>query len=660
LTTLFSPIRIGSLELRNRIVMSPMETGYGTREGLPSPRTLAYFEARAQGGAGLITLGACTVDPRHKEVPRSLHFGSDEVVEAHRALTERVHAHGARIQPQLVHPGPDSLAPVLSGIASLGPSVIPHYLTGTPCRELGAVEIPALVDQFRAASRRVREAGYDGIELHAAHGYMLLGSFLTPWRNRRTDAYSGATLEGRLRLVLEVIRAIKHELGVDFPLTLRISGYERVPGGRSLADTQRLAPELVAAGVDALHVSGGVIDPLTTQMVTGSSFGDAHNRAAAAAVKRVAGVPVMVVGRIHDPRLAEQILRRGEADLVAMGRPLLADPELPAKAQAGRFGEIRRCISCQHCIDSMEKSRASCAVNPFTGRETELAMKPAAKSKRVVVVGAGPAGLETARLCARRGHQVTLHERQAHLGGALVLAAAVHHENQPFLDFLRGEIARLGIEVRLGQALDAEATLQLAPDAVVIATGGRLVTPKIPGDEQRHVVTGAALRERLGGRQLGRLVTPQRIRLATRVWMPLGRRVAIVGADLAAIELAEFLAQRGRSVAVLETQAEIAPEVGPKRRAEQMERLDRCGVGVNTGVEIERIAREGVLLRCARGGPALVPADSVILAGNLEPDTTLYDSLQGRIAEVHAVGDCTGLGLIRKATEDAARVACAL
>jgi 2,4-dienoyl-CoA reductase (NADPH2) len=277
----------------------------------------------------------------------------------------------------------------------------------------------------------------------------------------------------------------------------------------------------------------------------------------------------------------------------------------------------------------------------------------------VLVVGAGPGGLEAARLCARRGHRVTVYERQAYLGGALAMAAAVHPENEPFLDFLRGEITRTGVEVRLGQALDADAVAQLAPDAVVIATGGRVSTPKIPGDDQRHVVSGTWLRERLGGR-LGRLVTPQRIRLASRLWMPLGRRIAIVGADLAAIELAEFLAERGRRVAVIETRDEIAPEVGPKRRAEQMQRLDRCGIPVNTGVEIERIERKGIRLRRARGASALVPADSIILAGSLEPDTSLFDALRGRVPELHAVGDCTGLGLIQKATAEAARVACAL
>jgi 2,4-dienoyl-CoA reductase (NADPH2) len=283
-------------------------------------------------------------------------------------------------------------------------------------------------------------------------------------------------------------------------------------------------------------------------------------------------------------------------------------------------------------------------------------------------------------LLARRGHRVALYEKQGHLGGALVMAATVHAENEPFLEFLRGEIARLAIDVHLGHALDADAIVSLAPDAVVVATGGRVVAPKIPGDDQAHVLTGARLREliagrveglaqlpawqRAGARLLGgrvqRLVRPSRLRSLSRVWMPLGRRVAIVGADLAAIELAEFLAERGRAVAVLETGDGVTPEVGPKRRAEHMLRLDRSGVSVNTGVEIERITRDGVLLRRARGESSIVSADSVILAGSVEPDTELLESLRGRVPELHAVGDCTGLGLIRKATEEAARVACAL
>jgi 2,4-dienoyl-CoA reductase (NADPH2) len=406
-------------------------------------------------------------------------------------------------------------------------------------------------------------------------------------------------------------------------------------------------------------VSGGVIDPFTSQMVAGADAGDGHNVAAAAAVKRVVDVPVMVVGRIHDLRHAERILRAGHADLVVMGRPLLADPELLAKAASGRLAEIRRCISCQHCIDSMHSGRARCAVNAFSGREAELVPGRTGHAKRVLVVGGGPAGLEAARLLARRGHFVALYEREASLGGALVMAATVHEENEPFLDFLRGEIARLGIEVHLRHALDADAIVRLAPEAVVVATGGRVVVPKLPGDDLPHVVTGTALRARLTGR-LGRLASPRRIRTLSRLWMPLGRRVAIVGADLAAVELAEFLARRGRAVSLLETGEAVAPEVGPKRRDEHARRLDRLGVTASTGVAIERITREGVWLGRVHGAPSLVAADSVILAGRLEPDARLVDGLRGRVPELHAVGDCTGLGLIAKAVHEAARVACSL
>jgi 2,4-dienoyl-CoA reductase (NADPH2) len=298
-----------------------------------------------------------------------------------------------------------------------------------------------------------------------------------------------------------------------------------------------------------------------------------------------------------------------------------------------------------------------------------------------VVIGGGPAGLEAARVAARRGHRVALYEREARLGGALVLAACVHPDNEPFLDFLLGEIARLPIEVHLGHELSPDAVLALAPDAVVVASGGRVVPPALPGDDLPHVVTGPGLRRLLAGRldahaarrlpawqrhgarllrgRLQRLLTPRRLRALSRRWLPLGRRIAVVGGDLAAIELAEFLAERRRSVSVLESGDEIAPEVGLKRRSEHMDRLDRLGVVVNTGVELDRITPEGVRIR--RGaGSALVAADSVILAGRVEADLALFDALEGRVPEVHAAGDCTGLGLIRKAVEEGARIGCRL
>lgn len=655
------------MTVRNRLVMSPMETMYGAPDGLPSQRTRDYFAARARGGVGLITLGATGIDHRHPETPGGLHLATDDAVDAHRALVEVVHEHGAKIQPQIVHAGPDGLGPEIFGVPSVGPSVIPSYLTGRPSTEISKAQLCAVFDLFKAAVRRAAEAGYDGIELHAAHGYMLLGSFLAPQRNRRTDDYRGDSSHGRVRVVLDALAAIRCEVGDALPITLRISGYERVAGGRPIYETARVAPELVAAGVDAFHVSGGVIDRLVTGMVNGADDGDAVNVGAAAAVKQAVDVPVIAVGRIHDPARAEEILAEGRADFIAMGRPLLADPELPRKLRSGQAHRIRKCISCENCIDSMEQRfSVDCAVNPRTGKERELAAPHTTRAKRVVVIGGGPAGLEAARVAAERGHRVQLFERGSQLGGALRWASVLHPENQPFLHYLRDEVKSSAVKVMLRHAVSAEDVISQTPEAVIVATGGHVAVPAIPGAELPHVRTGPGLRAFLDGQLFAgwrqRLVRPTAVRLASRAWMPVGRRVVIVGGDLVALELAEFLASRGRLVSVLEAGRDIAPEVGNKRKTEHMDRLDRLGVTVHVRAAVERITTTAVVFTPAGGARRQLPADSVVLAGTVEPDTALFDRLVAAMpgAEVHAAGDCSGLGLIRKATEEGARAACAI
>ncbi|MBP6383155.1 MAG: FAD-dependent oxidoreductase [Pseudomonadales bacterium] len=673
-----SPIRIGAMTLRNRMVMSAMTTNYGSADFEVTERLIRYHEARARGGVGLITVEMCSVDVAQRYQPQSLSLGEDRFIAGHRELVGRVHAHGARIQPQISHPGPESMTD------PVGPSVNVNAGTGWPSRVLEREEIERIVTQYGDAAVRAREAGYDGMELHAAHGYMLLGSFLCPVRNRREDEYTGATVEGRTRLLLRVIRHIKERAGADFPITLRISGNEDAFDGRMLNDTQLIAPLLEEAGIDAFQVSGGVShDKIVAQIVCGPHYRDGYNVAVAAAVRKVVSVPVMVVGRIHDPAFAERIIADGDADMVAMARPLLADPELPVKVLSARTNEIRRCLSCQNCIDSMLiapfDANMNCAVNAQSGREAALAITPAAVRKRVLVVGGGPAGMEAARVAALRGHEVRLVERGGRLGGALFYASVVHEDNQRLLDYLLGEMSRLPVKVELGRALAPGQCTDA--DAVVVATGAKVLRPVIAGSESAHVYDASAVRGWFSGtlpaeeaarwpallRLLGRHVMPRaqpwlrpgHVRTASRHFLPLGRRVCVIGSDLPALELADFVAHRGRRVTLIAEEQWFAQDVGPKRRQEQLSALDRLGVEVLGGVRLTGIDADAVRFEYA-GRAGSVPVDNVIIAGNPAADSSFADALAGHVAQVHAIGDCTGPGLLRKALEDGLRAGIAL
>ena len=679
---LFSPVKIGSMELRNRLVMAPMTTQWAGPGDTITQRLIDYHVARAKGGVGLITFEVCTVDEKFPYQVHTVGLWSDHLIPNHAELTKAVHAHGAKIVPQISHPGPESVAPFVNQLQPIGPSVGKSAVTGQTCREVTLEEIEIIINQYGEAARRAREAGYDGMELHCAHAYMLCGSFITPLRNKRTDAYNASTMEGLLKFPIEVIKNMKARAGKDFPLTLRISGDERQPGGRDIKGTLEMVPRLVEAGVDAFHVSGGVIDRLTTGIIAGSSYGPGFNVPEAAAIKKIANVPVMVVGRIHDPELAEKILQAGQADLIVMGRPLLGDPDLPNKAARGELHRIRRCISCENCFDSIAEgdfTNMHCALNAFTGKEGQLSLEKVGKPKKVMVVGGGPAGMEAARVAALRGHSVTLYEKQARLSGSLLFANTVHPDNDRLLDYLLTEMKSLPIQLKMRQEVTPALVAEVKPDVVIVATGPRIVIPPIRGSDGRKVFAAPDMKKmlagdasgpgaaklpawqrlglRLGGPLMQRLLTPPLIRRFTRYWMPVGKRVVVIGGDLGACELAAFLAERGRKVTLLDSGERVAPEVGYKRRGEVKQSLEEAKVTVVSKVTYEEITPAAVVYS-VKGEKKTTEYDTVVIAGDVEPNLELQKALEGKAPELYAIGDCKGLGLIRRAIHDGAGVAC--
>ena len=634
------------MEVKNRIVMAPMTTNWAPDDGTISQKMIDYWEERAKGGVGLIIFEAVTIDAAFPYIIRTVGLWDDNLIPSFKRFVDAMHAHGAKVAPQISHPGPESFS-WLKGVQPVGPSPVVCKTHGQVCRELTLEEIKTIVGQYGEAARRAREAGCDAMELHAAHSYMLAGSFLSPLRNKRTDAYGG-TIDGRLRFLREVMESIRAKAGPDFPVILRISGDEHLPGGRDILDSQYIAPKLVAAGVDAFHISGGVVPDVFWRILPCLGTQPGLNVPAAAAVKEAVDVPVMVVGRINDPQLAEDILVKGYADMVVMGRALLADPELPNKAREGSIEDIAPCTSCgQGCLRTqLTYEPMTCVINPAVGREKEMVITPAVKQKKVLVIGGGPGGLEAARVSALRGHKVMLWEKASKLGGQINLAAIppMKQELSKWIIYLSTQVKKAQVKVELNKEATPELIEKEKPDVVIVATGGKPLTPAIPGVEGKKVVTANEVLE-------GKLAISR-------------GKVLIIGGGMVGCEIADMLADTGYNqttgsvpVTIVEMLADIGLDVIPQTRMLLLPRLREKGVEVITSATVREFLEDGVIIIKDGQEETIRGMDFIILACGTESVDELSAKLKDKVPEVYVIGDAKAPRKALEAIAEAAEIA---
>lgn len=693
---LLQPGRIGTMALRNRIVMAPMGSNFAESDGTCGERIQAYYEARAAGGAGLLTMGVGAIAyPHGTAEPFQVGLSDDRFIPGLKGIVDRVHKHGAKIAIQLQHAGKTAVRDLAEGRELWVPSMPPAVKTdmfatltqeeigafissskgrekaGVKIRVMDKADIAQMIEWFAAAADRARRAGFDGVEIHAAHTYIIAG-FLSGYFNKREDEYGGS-IENRARFMLEVIAALRQRVGPDYPVWLRLDAYElRMDGGITLDEAKVFAKMAEAAGCDAVSVSA------YANTSTGVAFTEAplvQQKAGflqwAAEIKEGLNIPVIAVGRL-EPEVADNAVAAGQCDFVAMGRKMLADPELPNKLSENRPEDIRPCIYCYACVSQIFiNQRVKCAVNPLTGHEAEILLAPATQPGHVLIVGGGPAGMEAARTAALRGHKVTLVERSSRLGGTLFFAALAYAENGALLDYLVTQMKKLNIEVRLNTTATPELVRQLGATAVVVATGAERNAPPIPGAELDHVWSGDELRrlmtddraDEIAKRKLsftqrtlmkaGSLVgvtdSTDAIQNLSRVWMPLGKRVVIIGGGLVGIELAEFLVDRGREVVVLEEGPSLGRELSIVRRWRVLDTLRQHGVALHTRVKIESIDKKTVHYTDAEGQHHTVAAESVVLAVGARPDDSLARALEAAGVPVTAIGDGAQIGYIEGA-----------
>jgi 2,4-dienoyl-CoA reductase-like NADH-dependent reductase (Old Yellow Enzyme family)/thioredoxin reductase len=623
LDEIFSPQAIGTMQLDNRLIVPAMVTRYGNPDGTASDRLIGYHEARAAGGWGLIITENYRVDEHGGAYPDLPGLWRDAQIESHRRLTGAVHARGGKIACQLYHAGRQTTSAV-TGNQPVAPSPVADPSVGEQPRELTTDEIVSLTKAFGDAAHRAKQAGFDAVEVHGAHGY-LINQFMSPFSNKRTDSYGGSP-ENRARFALEVIGEIRAAVGASYPLIYRLSADELVTGGLTIEDTKVIARRIEAAGIDAVNVSVGVA-ATARYMIPPASMPHGWAAGFARAIREVIAIPVIAVNRITDPRMAATILRSGMADFIAMGRASLADPALPRKAREGKFDEIRPCIGClQGCSGNLHRGLpVTCLVNPGCGREREYAVTPADRRKKILVAGGGPAGMEAAIVAASRGHDVHLCEKDDRLGGQWRYASMVPGKEEfgQFTVWQQGELERLGVAVYPATEVDLRLLARERPDAVIIATGSEEIPGDLAGIMGDNVLTTTAV-------------------LASR--QPVGRRVLVIGGGVAGTQTAAHLAVHHHRVTLVTAWQEPVPDLEPANRASLLEILDDHGVAQLTETAIVEILDDGAVVRSKGGQTTLTGFDTIVVAGRHRPVDDLALEIPSSIREIVTVGDAMKVG----------------
>lgn len=615
---MFSPIQIGNVTVPNRFVVPPMGNNFANTDGTLSERSKAYYQERAKGGFGLITIESTVVYKEAKGGPRKPCLFSDDTVESFKEVADACHEYGAKVSIQLQHAGPEGNSK-LTGYPLKAASAMPAACGREVPEAVSNEEIYRIIECYGDAARRAQQAGIDMVEVHCAHGY-LVSTFISERMNHRTDEFGGC-FENRMRLPRLIIENIRKKTGGNLPILCRINASDEVEGGQSVQDASAVAAYLEEeCGVDALNITRAVHLRDEFMWAPGVTHGG-FNADLVSEIKRAVTVPVIAVGRFTEPQYAELLVKQGRADLIAFGRQSIADPELPNKARTGHLEEMMPCIGCLlGCVPNMFAGKpVSCAVNPCVGREAEIT--PAEVSKKVVVVGGGPAGLYAATLCAKKGHNVTLLEKGAELGGSFRIASFPTGKGQ-LSSAIRAMIVRCekaGVDIRLNTEADADTLKELHADAIILATGSTPLILPIPGLNESGYVTAQDM-------LLGKA--------------EVGKKALVVGGGMVGCEAAEYLAERGHEVAIIEMKDVIAADVVPENRRYMFENFARNHVQLQPGAKVGQFYTDGVDYTMADGtSGSLRGFDSVVLAMGTRKYDPLSEAAASAAKEVVVIGE---------------------